>query len=199
MTFEIKKTDGKARNCILNLPNGFVETPVFMPVGTQGTVKAMFTEKLDEIGFKIILANTYHMFLRPGCEVLDNFGGLNNFMQWDKPLLTDSGGFQIMSLSKLTKIENDGVYFKSHIDGKRFFLTPKLSMDIQNSIGSDIQMVLDQCVEYNTDEEKRIAEKVLNEVNKKLDGKVVTKISKIKNYVVAESYHQDWYKKKSLK
>ncbi|MGI9312540.1 MAG: tRNA guanosine(34) transglycosylase Tgt, partial [Alphaproteobacteria bacterium] len=154
MTFEIKKTDGKARNCILNLPNGLVETPVFMPVGTQGTVKAMFTEKLDEIGFKIILANTYHMFLRPGCEVLDNFGGLNNFMQWDKPLLTDSGGFQIMSLSKLTKIENDGVYFKSHIDGKRFFLTPKLSMDIQNSIGSDIQMVLDQCVEYNTDEEK---------------------------------------------
>ena len=154
MTFEIKKTDGKARNCILNLPNGFVETPVFMPVGTQGTVKAMFTEKLDEIGFKIILANTYHMFLRPGCEVLDNFGGLNNFMQWDKPLLTDSGSFQIMSLSKLTKIENDGVYFQSHIDGKRFFLTPKLSMDIQNSIGSDIQMVLDQCVEYNTDEEK---------------------------------------------
>ncbi|MDG2186661.1 MAG: tRNA guanosine(34) transglycosylase Tgt [Hyphomicrobiales bacterium] len=151
MTFEIKKTDGKARNGILKLPNGMVETPVFMPVGTQGTVKAMFTEKLEEIGFKIILANTYHMFLRPGCEVLDGFGGLNNFMKWDKPILTDSGGFQIMSLSKLTKIHNDGVHFQSHIDGKKFYLTPKLSMEIQNSIGSDIQMVLDQCIEYDTD------------------------------------------------
>src|SRR6056300_51458 len=147
--FKLLGTNKNARYGKLKLAHGEVETPVFMPVGTQGSVKAMYTDALKKIGFNIILGNTYHLYLRPGCNILDKFGGLNNFMNWDRPILTDSGGFQIMSLSKLTKIDNKGVHFQSHIDGKKFYLTPDLSMKIQHSIGSDIQMVLDQCIEFD--------------------------------------------------
>lgn len=147
--FELLKTNNNARYGKLILAHGEVETPVFMPVGTQGSVKAMYTDALKQIGFNIILGNTYHLYLRPGCNILDAFGGLNNFMNWDRPILTDSGGFQIMSLSKLTKIDKEGVHFQSHIDGKKFYLTPDLSMKIQHSIGSDIHMVLDQCIEFD--------------------------------------------------
>tara|TARA_Y100000590_G_C15747303_1_gene1022636 strand:- start:8223 stop:9335 length:1113 start_codon:yes stop_codon:yes gene_type:complete len=150
MTYNITNTDGQARAGKITLPNGEVETPVFMPVGTQGTVKAIKTGNIEEIGYRIILANTYHLFLRPGCDVLENFRGLHDFMNWQYPILTDSGGFQIMSLSKLTKIEDEGVWFSSHIDGKKFFFTPKDSMDVQNSINSDIHMVLDQCIKFES-------------------------------------------------
>ncbi|NDD49542.1 MAG: tRNA-guanine transglycosylase, partial [Alphaproteobacteria bacterium] len=130
--FELLKTNNNARYGKLKLAHGEVETPVFMPVGTQGSVKAMYTDALKQIGFNIILGNTYHLYLRPGCNILDAFGGLNDFMNWDRPILTDSGGFQIMSLSKLTKIDKEGVHFQSHIDGKKFYLTPDLSMKIQH-------------------------------------------------------------------
>ena len=126
--FKITAKDRYARCGLLSLAHGTVETPVFMPVGTQGTVKAISVDTLKKIGFNIILGNTYHLYLRPGTEILDKFGGLNNFMKWDRPILTDSGGFQIMSLSKLMKIEEDGVRFQSHIDGKEFYLSPDLSL-----------------------------------------------------------------------
>ena len=149
--FKITAKDRHARCGHLSLAHGTVETPVFMPVGTQGTVKAISVDTLKKIGFNIILGNTYHLYLRPGTEILDKFGGLNNFMKWDRPILTDSGGFQIMSLSKLMKIEGDGVRFQSHIDGKEFYLSPDISMKVQDSIGSDIHMVLDQCIEFDMD------------------------------------------------
>ena len=149
--FKITAKDRYARCGHLNLAHGTVETPVFMPVGTQGTVKAISVDTLKKIGFNIILGNTYHLYLRPGTEILDKSGGLNNFMNWDRPILTDSGGFQIMSLSKLMKIDGDGVKFQSHIDGKEFYLSPDISMKVQDSIGSDIHMVLDQCIEFDRD------------------------------------------------
>ncbi len=149
--FKITAKDRYARCGRLSLAHGTVETPVFMPVGTQGTVKAISVDTLKKIGFDIILGNTYHLYLRPGTEILDKFGGLNDFMKWDRPILTDSGGFQIMSLSKLMKIEGGGVRFQSHIDGKEFYLSPDISMKVQDSIGSDIHMVLDQCIEFDKD------------------------------------------------
>jgi len=149
--FKIIAKDRHARCGQIDLSHGMIETPVFMPVGTQGTVKAISVDTLKKIGFKIILGNTYHLYLRPGIEILDKIGGLNNFMKWDRPILTDSGGFQIMSLSKLMKIEEDGVKFQSHIDGKEFYLSPDISMKVQDSIGSDIHMILDQCIEFDQD------------------------------------------------
>ncbi len=136
-----------ARLGTLHLGHGPVETPVFMPVGTAGTVKGIFHEQVADIGYQIILGNTYHLYLRPGVEVLSHYKGLHAFSNWDRNLLTDSGGFQVFSLSGLRKIEEEGVYFQSHIDGSRHLFTPEGVIDIQQTIGSDISMVLDVCTE----------------------------------------------------
>ncbi len=150
MFFELVKTDknSKARAGIIHTSHGDVLTPIFMPVGTQGAIKAVEHRELDEIGTQIILGNTYHLYLRPGTEILEKFGGLHKFINWSKPILTDSGGFQIYSLSELRKIREDGVEFKSHIDGSLHFFSPEKVLGIQRSIGSDIMMVLDECVGY---------------------------------------------------
>lgn len=152
MVFSFKQiTSDKDTNarCSELIVNGIkIETPVFMPVGTKGTVKGILNEQLNEIGFNIILGNTYHLFLTPGLDVLKKFNGLHNFMNWDKVILTDSGGFQIFSLAKLNKISEKGVEFSSHINGQKFFMSPEFSMDIQQIIGSDIAMVLDECLKY---------------------------------------------------
>jgi queuine tRNA-ribosyltransferase len=148
MRFNIIKTDGKARACLIETSRGTINTPAFMPVGTLGTVKAMSPEELKELGAELILCNTYHLYLRPGHEIISSLGGINKFMNWDRPILTDSGGFQVFSLSALRKLEENGVHFKSHLDGSRHFLGPKEAMDIQSSLGSDIAMVLDDCTPY---------------------------------------------------
>lgn len=135
----------KARLGILSLPHGDVETPAFMPVGTNGTVKGIYHDTIRRIGYKLILANTYHMYLRPGTEVLESFGGLHGFASWDGNILTDSGGFQVFSLSGLRKIRDAGVTFQSHIDGSKHVFTPEKVVDIQSVIGSDIAMCLDVC------------------------------------------------------
>jgi len=147
MTFTVTSRDNasSARTGVLHLPHGTVATPVFMPVGTGGTVKAMTVEDLKEIGFEIILSNTYHLYLRPGMEVMAGAGGLHRFMNWDRNILTDSGGFQIFSLSALRKIRPEGAWFQSHIDGSRHFLSPEKAVEIQCIINSDIQMQLDVC------------------------------------------------------
>ena len=147
MLFSIVSRDSasSARTGILELPHGKVVTPVFMPVGTNGTVKAIAVEELAEIGFEIILSNTYHLYLRPGMEVMADAGGLHRFMHWNGNILTDSGGFQIFSLSALRKIRSEGVSFQSHIDGSRHFLSPEKAVEIQCVIDSDIQMQLDVC------------------------------------------------------
>ena len=145
LTFQLMKTDGHARRGRLTLSHGVVETPVFMPVGTQGTVKAVTPAHLHEIGSQIILGNTYHLSLRPGSELIRDLGGLHQFMGWDGPILTDSGGFQVFSLAKLRDIRDDGVAFQSHLDGARHFLGPREVMTIQQNLGSDIAMVLDEC------------------------------------------------------
>src|SRR5690606_19962728 len=141
-TFELLATDGRARAGRLTLAHGVVETPVFMPVGTVGSVKALTPEDLDRLGAAIILGNTYHLYLRPGTEVIGAFGGLHRFIGWDKPILTDSGGFQIFSLGALNKLTEHGAHFQSHLDGSRLALTPELAVQIQETIGSDIHMVL---------------------------------------------------------
>jgi len=148
--FELIKTDtsSKARAGILRTAHGEIETPIFMPIGTQGTVKAIDHRSLKEIGSQIILGNTYHLYLRPGTEVLKEFGGLHNFMNWDKPILTDSGGYQVFSLQDLRKIKEDGVKFKSHIDGSKHWFSPQKVVEIQQTIGSDIMMQLDECIHY---------------------------------------------------
>lgn len=139
-------SSSKARAGYLTLKRGTVETPVFMPVGTVGAIKALTQEDMEELGAQIILGNTYHLFLRPGLEVIKHFGGLHNFINWHKPILTDSGGFQIFSLAKLNKLNEDGAFFQSHIDGSRFCLTPELAVEIQEIIDADIHMVLDVCI-----------------------------------------------------
>jgi queuine tRNA-ribosyltransferase len=143
-----KDETGRARTGILKTGHGLVETPVFMPVGTLGTVKALCAEELKEIGAQIILGNTYHLYLRPGCDVIDHFGGLHDFMHWDRAILTDSGGFQVFSLAKLAKINDQGVTFQSHIDGSKHILTPEKAVEIQLTLGSDIIMCLDDCIQY---------------------------------------------------
>lgn len=127
---------------------GVIDTPTFMPVGTQGTVKGMLPEALEEIGAQIILGNTYHLYLRPGHELIRQMGGLHKFMHWDRPILTDSGGFQVFSLGELCKIKEEGVSFQSHLDGSRHLLTPELSIEIQQALGSDIVMVFDECIPH---------------------------------------------------
>ncbi len=138
----------RARTGIMHLPHGDVQTPAFMPVGTNGTVKAMTKDDLEEIGFEIILANTYHLFLRPGIDVIKTSGGLHGFSKWERNFLTDSGGFQVFSLSKLRKIREDGVTFQSHLDGSRKVFTPESVVDLQVGFRSDIQMQLDICSPY---------------------------------------------------
>ena len=143
--YEVFKKNGNARIGKIKTPHGEIETPVFMPVGTQATVKTMTPEELLKIGSEIILGNTYHLYLRPGDELVSEFGGLHKFMNWDKPILTDSGGFQVFSLGHMRKIKEEGVYFRSHIDGSRHFISPEKSIDIQNNLGSDIVMLFDEC------------------------------------------------------
>ncbi len=148
MDFSIHAEDGRARTGKMSLLNGTVTTPVFMPVGTLGSVKSLTPHDLEALDAEIILGNTYHLFLRPGMEVIDLAGGLHKFISWKKPILTDSGGFQVFSLAKLVKLTDAGVIFQSHIDGKKFQLTPELAVDIQERFGSDIHMVLDECTGY---------------------------------------------------
>ena len=145
---QCRDSSSKARAGILKTPRGEIRTPVFMPVGTQGTVKTISNEELLMAGAEIVLANTYHLFLRPGEKVIQNAGGLHRFMNWEKPILTDSGGFQIFSLATLNKIKEEGVEFQSHIDGARCFLSPEDVIRIEQSLGSDILMPLDECVKY---------------------------------------------------
>ncbi|MFT3700578.1 MAG: tRNA guanosine(34) transglycosylase Tgt [Kofleriaceae bacterium] len=146
-SFELLATKGHARAGILHTPRGDIPTPVFMPVGTAGTVKAMTADELrtPPLDAKIILGNTYHLFLRPGLEVMEHVGGLHKFANWDRPILTDSGGFQVFSLAAINEIDDDGVTFRSHIDGSRHRLSPEISMNIQRVLGSDIAMCFDQC------------------------------------------------------
>ena len=156
-SFELKTQDEKARLGKIITSRGDIDTPAFMPVGTLGTVKGIFTEDLLESGSQIILGNTYHLMIRPGTEILNQFRGLHDFMNWQKPILTDSGGFQIMSLAKLNKIDiNIGAVFSSHIDGRKFVLSPEKSIQIQKSINSDILMVLDECPSLTHNKDKLI-------------------------------------------
>lgn len=135
----------------LHTPHGVIETPIFMPVGTQATVKAMTPEELKDIGSQIILSNTYHLYMRPGHDLIERAGGLHKFMNWDKPILTDSGGFQVFSLGPLRKIREEGVEFRSHLDGSKHFLSPEKATEIQNALGSDIIMAFDECAPYPAD------------------------------------------------
>jgi queuine tRNA-ribosyltransferase len=144
--FTLFKTDGKARLGEITMPRGTVRTPAFMPVGTAGTVKAMYMDQVRGVGADIILGNTYHLMLRPSAERIARLGGLHEFARWPHPILTDSGGFQVMSLAKLRKLNENGVTFRSHIDGRAYEMTPERSIEIQTLLGSDIQMQLDECV-----------------------------------------------------
>src|SRR5580658_5254087 len=153
MGFEVLRTDeAGGRRGRLTLPHGTVETPVFMPVGTQATVKAVSQDTLEQlgddgVGAQIILANTYHLYLRPGHDLVRRMGGVHRFMSWDRPMLTDSGGFQVFSLSKLRKVTADGVEFSSHLDGSKHFFSPEHSIDVQIALGADVVMAFDECVE----------------------------------------------------
>ena len=146
--FTLKKTDGGARLGEIATPRGVIRTPAFMPVGTVATVKALYPEQVKAAGADVILANTYHLMLRPGAERIARLGGLHRFMRWDGPILTDSGGFQVMSLSKIREVTEEGARFQSHLDGSRHMLTPERSIEIQCLLGADIQMQLDECIEY---------------------------------------------------
>ena len=160
-SFELLTQDSDARLGKINTQRGEIDTPAFMPVGTQGTVKSIFTDDILKTGSQIILANTYHLLLRPGINILNKFKGLHKFMNWDKPILTDSGGYQIMSLSKFNKIDKKlGAIFKSHLDGKKIILSPEKSIQVQKSINSDIIMVLDECPKMTKD--KKILSNAIN-------------------------------------
>lgn len=152
--FKVLAKDGKARSAKLRTAHGEIETPVFMAVGTRATVKAMSSSELEGMGCQILLGNTYHLHLRPGDDLIAEMGGLHKFMNWQKPILTDSGGFQIFSLANLRKIKEEGVEFSSHIDGKKYFISPEVSMQIQMNLGTDIAMAFDECVEYPATQER---------------------------------------------
>ena len=147
-SFHLKTTDHKARRGVISTPKGQIETPAFMPVGTAATVKAMMPESVAATGAQILLGNTYHLMLRPGAQKITDLGGLHKFMNWGGPILTDSGGYQVMSLADLRKLTEEGVSFKSHIDGSKHLLTPESSMEIQRLLGSDIVMAFDECTQY---------------------------------------------------
>ena len=148
--FEVLAQDllSRARRARLTTAHGVIDTPAFMPVGTQGSVKGVSPRELRELNTQIILGNTYHLFVRPGLDVIKHFGGLHKFMNWDGPILTDSGGYQIFSLSKLRKITEDGVEFQNHIDGARAFISPEIAIETQAALGGDIVMALDECIPY---------------------------------------------------
>jgi len=153
--FTLLKTDTgtAARRGVVKTPHGEIQTPFFMPVGTRGVVKTLTSHELEEIGAEIMLCNTYHLFLRPGADIVEEMGGLHGFASWRKPILTDSGGFQVFSLAKLNKIKKDGVEFRSHIDGSAFFFTPEIVMEIQGKLGADIVMAFDECIPYPAERE----------------------------------------------
>ncbi|HYR44134.1 MAG TPA: tRNA guanosine(34) transglycosylase Tgt, partial [Terriglobia bacterium] len=150
MKFEVLTKDSKtrARRGRLHTAHGVIETPVFMPVGTQATVKSMTSDQLRDLNVEILLCNSYHLFLRPGHETVSQLGGLHRFMAWDRPILTDSGGYQVFSLSSLRDITESGVRFQSHLDGSTHFLSPETAVDVQIALGSDIMMILDDCLAY---------------------------------------------------
>jgi queuine tRNA-ribosyltransferase len=172
LEFTLLKTDtsglSHARRGRLKLNHGTIETPIFMPVGTYGSVKAMDPNELKQVGSQIILGNTFHLWLRPGTQVLDKFGGLHGFMGWDKPILTDSGGFQVFSLGAMRKITEEGVKFASPIDGSRQFLSPEVSMQIQRSLNSDIVMQFDECTPYEIDGRPASAEEAASSMRMSL-------------------------------
>ncbi len=155
MSFEFELLHQQANTCArlgrFHTPHGVIQTPIFMPVGTQATVKGISPDELKQCGAQIILSNTYHLFLRPGSQIVRDAGGLHRFMNWDRPILTDSGGFQVYSLAQINKITDDGVMFQSHIDGSRKFLSPEISMQVQQDLGSDIAMAFDECSPYPCD------------------------------------------------
>ncbi|MEN3011930.1 MAG: tRNA guanosine(34) transglycosylase Tgt [Dictyoglomus thermophilum] len=175
MSFEVIQRDKNTRARLGRLKtfHGEVSTPVFMPVGTQGAVKTLSPEEVEEVGAEIILSNTYHLFLRPGQEIIKKGGGLHRFIGWDKPILTDSGGYQVFSLARLRKIEEDGIYFNSHIDGSQYFFTPEIVMEVQKALGSDIIMPLDICLGYGASywETKEALEITLRWLKRSIDYK----------------------------
>jgi queuine tRNA-ribosyltransferase len=154
LSFKVEAQDGAARAGRMELPHGVVETPVFMPVGTVASVKAVPQDVLEELGAQIILGNTYHLYLRPGYELVRKLGGLHRFMSWERPLLTDSGGFQVFSLSELRKLTEDGVTFRSHLDGSSHFFSSERSMEIQIALGADIIMAFDECTEHPAERDR---------------------------------------------
>ena len=156
-SYDITACAGSARAGVFHTPHGDLETPVFAPVGTQATVKTLTPAQLEELGASLILSNTYHLYLRPGDELVRELGGLHEFMQWQKPMLTDSGGFQVFSLAKTRRIDNDGVTFKSHIDGSEHRFTPEKSIQIQENLGADIIMAFDECSDPNDHENVKVA------------------------------------------
>ena len=154
-SFEVLKTDPSGvRLGRLTTPHGVIETPAFMPVGTAGTVKGITQQTLEELGVGMLLANTYHLYLRPGHELIAEMGGLHRFMSWDGGILTDSGGYQVFSLAKIRKVTDEGVRFRSHLDGSEHLLTPEKAIEIQRALGSDIAMVLDECIELPATRER---------------------------------------------
>jgi len=153
-TFQLQQQRGEARAGRLKTNHGWIETPVFMPVGTKATVKGMLPEELSDMGAQVVLGNTYHLHLRPGEKTIEKLGGLHKFMNWHKPILTDSGGFQVFSLSQLTKVREEGVEFRSHLDGGLHFLSPETSMQIQMDLGADIIMAFDECLKYPATEDE---------------------------------------------
>jgi queuine tRNA-ribosyltransferase len=158
LTFNLIHTSAQGgRRAQLDLPHQAVETPVFMPVGTAGSVKAVPQDILESLGAQLILGNTYHLYLRPGHEAIRRMGGLHRLMSWPRGLLTDSGGFQVFSLSQLRKVSDDGVRFRSHLDGSSHFFTPEHSMDVQIALGADIVMAFDECTEYPAERRRALA------------------------------------------
>ena len=156
LPFNVENKDGYARACTMELPHGIVKTPIFMPVGTQGSVKTLCREELEDMGATIVLSNSYHLLLRPTLEFFAQYGGLHKLTKWKKNILTDSGGFQVFSLASMRKITDEGVTFQSHIDGKKHFLTPEIMVEAQRLIGSDIMMVLDECIHGGADKNHTI-------------------------------------------
>src|SRR2546430_8456937 len=154
LRFVVEARDGAARLGRITTPHGQIETPVFMPVGTAGSVKGVPQHILEELGVQIVLGNTYHLYLRPGHEIVRSLGGLHKFMSWDRSILTDSGGFQVFSLSELRKVKEEGVSFRSHLDGTSHLFTPERSMEIQIALGSDIVMAFDECTEHPAERER---------------------------------------------
>src|ERR1041385_8007418 len=154
LRFEVVAGEGPARRGHLYLPHATVETPVFMPVGTQGTVKGIPQAMLDELGVQILIGNTYHLYLRPGIDTVRKMGGLHGFMSWERAILTDSGGFQVWSLSDLRKLDEDGVQFRSHLDGSQHKFTPESAMEAEIGLGADIIMAFDECTEYPADRDR---------------------------------------------